>query len=176
MEIWKAVPGFEKYLEVSNEGKVRTIERFVSVNGGQRIQPSIELNPKVKSNGYLEISIRLGDQKRKWLLVHRIVAQAFLENPLNLPQVNHKDGDKTNNSSENLEWCTSAQNCNHAVKNKLAKTEEDHYKAKLTKEDITKIREDSRLHRIIAEDYGMARTTITAIKNNRTWKYVNERK
>jgi hypothetical protein len=71
-----------------------------------------EIHPGKMSNGYLRIAIN-----RKQQLVHRLVAEAFLENPEDLPYVNHKDSDKTNNKLENLEWISHADNITHSWKN-----------------------------------------------------------
>ena len=86
--------------------------------------------------------------------------------------MNHKDGDKTNNKLSNLEWSNPSDNQNHAVKMGLCSNEEEHYKSKLTIEQIMDILNDNRLHRIIAKDYRVNRSTITAIKARKTWKYV----
>lgn len=92
------------------------------------------VKPSVKENGYLTIGFRVkGKTKRKY--VHRIVAEAFLENPTNAPEVNHKDGVKTNNSVENLEWVTRSENMTHSyrlgLRNHKPPRRGKHYKAKL---------------------------------------------
>lgn len=73
------------------------------------------LKPIVITNGYLQVYL-YKDGKRKFCKIHRLVASAFLDNPDNLPQVNHKDENKTNNNVENLEWCTSKYNCNYGTR------------------------------------------------------------
>lgn len=94
----------------------------------------------ITKQGYCRIKLldpRLG--KIKNYSVHRLVALQFIPNPRKLPQVNHRDGNKKNNSVFNLEWCTSEYNIRHAVENRLYKIEEDSPTAKLTKEDVFKI-------------------------------------
>ncbi len=173
MEQWKKVDGYEGYLEVSNFGNVRTVAREVPLNGGIRKYESVVCSLTLKRNGYYQASVRLGGKdKRKWFLVHRLVAKAFLANDLNLPQVNHKDGNKVNNHADNLEWCDSSHNQNHAVKMGLCSNEEAHYKAKLTVEQVKEIRASNDFHRVIAERYGVGKSTITNIKLFKTWKYV----
>jgi hypothetical protein len=171
-EIWVPVNEYEDILQVSNFGNVRTLTRDIPVNGGVRVEKGRDCSKRLKKNGYLQIAVRLGDRKRKWFLVHRLVAKAFIPNPLNLPQVNHKDGNKQNNELSNLEWCTSSDNQYHALKAGLCSNEESHYKAKLTVEQVKSIRSSKDSSRIEAAKYGVDRGTIKAIRNFKTWKYV----
>lgn len=102
-----------------------------------------ELKFDKSCNGYCKVKLmdrRLG--KFITLLVHRLVAIQFIPNPNNLPEVNHKDGNKTNNSVYNLEWCTSEYNHRHAKENNLYKIEEDSPRAKLTKDQVVQIYKD----------------------------------
>ena len=99
MEEWKNVIGYEGLYEVSNIGNVRNVKR----NTLLRLS---------KNQGYIQVWL-YKNGIRAGLKVHRLVAEAFLPNPDNLPQVNHKDEDKTNNRVENLEWCTAKYNTNY---------------------------------------------------------------
>lgn len=102
-EIWKPI-GYEGY-EVSNLGRVKSY-KYDKING--KI-----MKPYKNTKGYLQIDLQLDGRKREnrvHLSVHRLVAIAFIPNPDNLPQVNHKDEDKTNNCVDNLEWCTNDYN------------------------------------------------------------------
>jgi Mor family transcriptional regulator len=102
-----------------------------------------ELKYDKSCRGYCKVKLmdrRLG--KFITLQVHRIVAIQFIPNPRNLPEVNHKDGNKTNNSIYNLEWCTSEYNRRHAKDTGLYKIEEDNPRAKLTKEQVIQIYKD----------------------------------
>lgn len=104
MEEWRAVPGYEGLYEVSNMGNVRNVRRNTLLR-------------LTKTNyGYIQVDLYKNGIKTG-LKVHRLVAQAFLPNPDNLPQVNHKDEDKTNNNVTNLEWCTVKYNNNYGTKN-----------------------------------------------------------
>ena len=107
-EIWKPI-GYEGY-EVSNLGRVKSY-KYDKING--RI-----MKPYKDSKGYLQIDLQLDGRKRenrKHLAVHRLVAMAFIPNPYNLSQVNHKDEDKTNNCVDNLEWCTNDYNAHYGT-------------------------------------------------------------
>jgi hypothetical protein len=104
-EIWKPVPGFEGLYEVSTEGAVRSLPGKKTHSKGRTLRLT------ANSYGYLVVGLRK-DGKAKQFTVHRLVAMTFIPNPLELPQVNHKDEDKTNNHVENLEWCDAKYNCN----------------------------------------------------------------
>ena len=105
-EIWKAIEGTNGRYEVSNTGKVRSL----NYNKTGKIK---ELNQKIDKYGYCIVILHM-DKKQKYPTVHRLVAKAFIPNPDNLPQVNHIDGNKQNNNVDNLEWCTNSENVQHA--------------------------------------------------------------
>ncbi len=111
MELWKDVIGYEGYYQISNKGNVRSLDRFDGVHDRR----GTVIIPNLKRNGYLQVGLRK-HRTRKWVGVHRLVAIHFIENPNNKPQVNHIDGNKQNNTVENLEWVTAKENQNHAVK------------------------------------------------------------
>ena len=116
-EIWKPVRNYEGLYEVSNCGIVKSLERMKRNNGGYQKVPEKILEGYDNGRGYLFL-ILYKDGKGENCLVHQLVAQAFLPNPDNLPEVNHKDEDKTNNCVENLEWCSSSYNANYGTRNK----------------------------------------------------------
>lgn len=112
-EIWRNVKGYEELYQVSNYGQIRSVDRFVGYRykGKQRIYKG-RLLKQVERNGYLSVSLSKGNIiKQK--SIHRLVAEAFLPNPSNLPLVNHIDENKKNNMVSNLEWCSCAYNTNY---------------------------------------------------------------
>lgn len=117
-EVWKDVKGFEEYYEVSSFGKVRSKARTIIRSDGMTMTfTGKELAPysNKKRNDYCYVYLRVNGKKYP-KFVHRLVAEAFLPNPKNLPQVNHKDEDTTNNRLDNLEWCDAKYNNNYGTK------------------------------------------------------------
>jgi len=114
MEIWKTIEGFENY-EVSNYGNVRSKDRVVKRRGNDTHLKGMPL--KMTTNrGYSRVTLYNGKRdKHSQFFVHKLVAMAFIPNPDNLPYINHKDENKTNNHVENLEWCTAKYNSNYGT-------------------------------------------------------------
>lgn len=114
MEQWREIKEFEGIYEVSNEGRVRSIERDVVKKTGviQRRKGCI-MQGSTEKRGYKRVSL-MKNGKTYNRSKHRLVAQAFIPNPENKPEVNHIDGDKANNNKENLEWATPSENKQHA--------------------------------------------------------------
>lgn len=114
-EIRRAIPGYEGIYEISNLGRVYSVPRL-SKNGNQCGGYYLKLQQY--SNGYQFVHLTK-DGITKQFLVHRLVAESFLQPQDNRCEVNHIDGDKHNNKASNLEWCTRSENCKHAVENGL---------------------------------------------------------
>ena len=124
-----------------------------------------------KKKGYVYVVVA---HKRKCL--HRLVAETFIPNPKNLPQVNHIDGNKLNNSSANLEWCTAKQNTHHAISRGLRRdnTGPNNNTSKLSDEDynlIKALKKYGFTYKEIAERFSMSRGHIVKIVNGRSWKH-----
>ena len=104
--------------------------------------------------------------------IHRLVAEKWVTNPDNKEQVNHKDGNKLNNSADNLEWVDNQENRNHAVKEFLHLQGEDCSYSKLNWEKVEYIRNnpDNLTQKELGEKFGVARTTISSVVTGRTWK------
>lgn len=116
-EVWKPVAGYS-YYEVSNLGKVRSKNKYVRCRkqgDAAYLKKGRILKPVLLTQGYYAVSLVSDDGKVKKLCkVHRLVAEAFIPNPNNLPLINHKDEVRTNNICSNLEWCTSKYNSNYS--------------------------------------------------------------
>lgn len=164
MEIWKDVEGYEGLYQVSNEGRIKSIrkDKFLSVN--------------FSGNGYGRVV--LYNNGYKAFLVHRLVATAFLPRPEGCTEVNHKDLNKTDNRSENLEWTTASENTKHAFKNRdiyRAKGSKNHM-ATLTEEDVIKIRElyetGKYRYKDIAEMFNVGYNVVGYIIRKQTWRHI----
>lgn len=123
-DIWMDCVGYSDY-EVSNKGKIRSKKK------------NLILNSRLNSAGYKDVTIwDHENQKHKHLRIHQEVAKAFIDNPYNKSEVNHKDGNKLNNDVTNLEWCTRSENAKHAIKTGLFTP----YKLPPYKKDGVKVR------------------------------------
>tara|TARA_R110000764_G_scaffold238514_2_gene335762 strand:+ start:480 stop:941 length:462 start_codon:yes stop_codon:yes gene_type:complete len=148
MEIWKSIKYYENY-EVSNLGRVK------SISNGKDVFLKFRDNGK----GY-NVSALYNKGVRKDIKVHRLVAINFIENKYNKPQVNHINGIKSDNNSDNLEWCTNKENTIHSYSLGLQKT-------KLTKEDVNYIRNDKiTFQKDLALMFKVSQQLISKIKRN----------
>ena len=116
-EIWKDIKGYEGLYQVSNYGRVKSLAKtIIYSNGREHFYPEKILKPCKQKNGYFKIGL-VKDGNYKNVFVHRLVAYAFIPKPQNCDQVNHKDENRQNNRSNNLEWC----NCQYNVDYSLSK-------------------------------------------------------
>ena len=132
IEVWKSINGFDNY-QVSNTGLVKSLERWMPMpHGGKYFQKEKILKVSIVRGGYCQITLSVNG-KPSMKKLHRIVADAFISNPENKPQINHKDGNKLNNNVSNLEWCTSSENHIHAFATGLrtSHTGQQHQNSKL---------------------------------------------
>lgn len=116
-EEWRPVCGYEGLYEVSSLGRVRSVDRhIISADGREYDRKGVLMKLRIDKGGYVKVGLRHTTQQKQYS-VHRLVAQAFIPNPGNLPQINHKDENPTNNRVDNLEWCTAEYNINYGLHN-----------------------------------------------------------
>ena len=146
--IWKDIEGYEGYYQVSSDGRVRSIDRYVpSKNNSIKLCKGVERCLERKEDGYLEVNLykhgENGKKNGKNYLVHRLVTFSFIPNPDNKPEVNHKDGNKSNNDVSNLEWVTKSENIRHAYAtglNSIEVARENVHKASLISAELSKVK------------------------------------
>ncbi len=138
-EVWKDIVGYEGYYQISSDGRVKSLRRIViRINGVPQTWLERILDQTINKKGYPMISLSKAQVQRTFP-VHRLVAKAFICNPDNKPEVNHKDWNKRNNRFDNLEWVTHKEQMEHASRNGLlVKSEESKNRMREAKRSITK--------------------------------------
>ena len=180
-ELWKDINKYVGFYQISNLGRVKSLDRYVSCSDGKtrHIEEKILIQTPDK-DGYKRVSLTGEDKRRKPIIVHRVLAQHFIPNPLNKPQVNHEDGVKSNNSLSNLSWCTLSENRQHAYNTGLQNSDSRKgAKCNFSTLDDTKVLEIKKLLKDgltqtkIAELYNITASTISYIHRGLTWKHLN---
>lgn len=162
--MWRDVVGYEGFYQISDKGELFSVRR-------NRI-----IKPNIGMDGYRKMVLSVNN-KRQTVRIHRLVAEAFIPNPSNKQFVNHKDGNKLNNSVDNLEWVTAWENAIHASKNGLLNPQfgERNPMSKLTVDQVDEIRRTykKRSHdanaRILGEKFGVSDSTIWLIASGQIW-------
>jgi len=191
-EIWKPIIGYEGCYEVSNKGRVKSLDRYIQQfdNRGNLIDRFIRgrilSTNRNNGSGYLTVQLRNGVLKENTGndYIHILVAKHFVKNLENKPTVNHKDGNKKNNSAENLEWATQSEQMKHAYENGLNVPPEpvkwqgeESPSSKLKEYQVIEI--IKKLHSCkdseLSKAYGVSRKTISNIRHNVTWNYIDRR-
>lgn len=174
-EIWKDIEGYEGLYQVSNLGRVRSLDNFVNCrSGAKQLRKGKILQPIKDLTGYFCVNF-YKNNKMKRKSVHRIVAETFIPNPHNYPVVNHLDGVKTNDIVSNLEWTTHQANIQHAFNHGLRTSGADNPRAKLTWEQVKEIRKAHNPHSeefnisSLAKKYGVSPSCILRIIRNITY-------
>lgn len=169
-EIWKDVAGYEGSYQVSNLGRVKSLPRF-------QVKREIILSDGKDSGGYRIVGLSKNGES-KTFTVHRLVAIAFIPNPLSKPTVNHKNSIRSDNRVENLEWCTHSENIKHGFKHGLMSPPigERSGSAKLTESDVLKIRSIYLAGGIsqsqLGKMFGVTQTNILRILKKDTWAHI----
>ena len=174
-EIWKDIKGYEGLYMISNLGRIKSLSKQKrSKTQTNYITKEKILKPQI-GEYYLHVDL-YKDKKDHTKTIHSLVAKAFIPNPNNLPEVNHKDGIKYNNNVTNLEWSTFSDNTKHAYKTGLlvAAKGENHGMSKLTEIQVKEIRElkGKLRQREIADKYNVCRQLISCIHLNKNWKNI----
>jgi hypothetical protein len=178
MEIWKKIKKFNNEYEVSNLGNIRSVHGIVTrSNGWKYTRESKQLKPSLNRSGYLAGAVCI-DKKITPYIIHRLVAEEFIPNPLNKLEVNHINGNKLDNRVENLEWMTRQENMTHAYENGLVRILKGSEigTSILNEEQVKEIRSKfiprvySRVK--LAKEYNISEATIKDILYKRTWTHL----
>ena len=177
-EVWKDIEGYEGRYQVSNCGRIRS---FLTKGVRNNVEIYDEnyhiMKPVHNIFGYCVVRLYKNDGGKAFA-VHRLVARAFIPNPNNLPQVNHIDGNKQNNNSNNLEWVTAKENIAHSFSTGLHMEGSDHPITIIHKEklhEVVGLREFGLSFREIGEQFGVEKSTAAYICRNKTYlKYYGE--
>ena len=172
IEIWKDVVGYEGIYQVSNLGRVKSLEKKFWSNKNNSFSINKEFIRKLSSTrkGYLRVGL-MKDLKQKPFLVHRLVAIAFIPNLENKPEVNHINGIKNDNRVENLEWVTTKENVIHSFQNGLSVRAkgENSKSSKLNYQKASEIRKSNLKNKDLSLIYGVSISSIERVKSNQIW-------
>ena len=167
-EEWRPVVGFEGIYEVSKLGMVRRVAPTRGSRAGF-IRKTV-----IDGKGYPAMLLRKPRHKSKWMRVHRMLALAFIPNPDNKPQVNHKDGNRRNNALSNLEWVTNRENCIHAATVTLSHCGSRNTSSKINEAsvlEIFRLRSIGLTQESIGTKVGLHRRTVSGILQRRWWRH-----
>ena len=183
MEIWKPISGYEGFYEVSNLGRIRSLERIAECSDGRKRKLKTRiLRQSCAPSGYYTVTLHKNG-KQKSGLVHRLVCEAFIPNPLGKDEVNHKDENSKNNNATNLEWITRKENINYGTRTERAREAT----TKLQGKAVQQFSKDGKLvaeYESLSIAYGATGTHVSNITKcakgvyktagGYIWKYKNE--
>lgn len=180
LESWLDIVGFEGHYQISNLGRVRSLDRGMYVRQDRYAQPRWTnrkgklLKPGLDGKGYPMVRLSLFGIPKQ-IMVHRLVALHFVANPDNSPVVNHIDANPLNSRASNLEWCTIKENNQHTTNLGRRMTKGAYCTAKLSSKQVRIIKFLLRLgmHPVaISKKFNTSRTNIYSIRNGNTWKHI----
>lgn len=180
-EIWNHIKGFEGCYEVSNLGSIRSVTRIIAQKNGK----SKKINGRILKtqhypNGYQYVCLSVNSICRN-ILIHRLVAEHFVDNPFNKPEVNHKDLNKNNNVYSNLEWCTHSENHKHLYnsgkinKHFVSNEGVDNGRSLLSEEhviEIANLLKNGQRRIEIARLFNVSKSTIDKIAIGKNWNHI----
>jgi hypothetical protein len=175
-EIWKDIKEYKGLYQVSNLGNVKSLSRKLKTKNGFRQVKTKILKPAISLHGYSRVILWKNNVPRNFA-VHRLVAMNFLKKDSHRLTVNHKDGIKTNNNLNNLEWLTICENIAHSIKLGLSDCKGEKSPSHILKENqVLEIRElwQSSQHRLtdLMKIFNCSKSCISQIVHNRTWKHL----
>jgi hypothetical protein len=176
-EIWKDMPDYVGLYQVSNLGRVRSLDRMIGQKGGgKQFKSGRILRPRNHPHGYVFISL-YKDGIANQVLIHRLVAIVFIPNPSNLPEVNHKNFNKKDNFVENLEWMTTKDNTRHAFAAGKINTSkgDNHFRSIVNSEkviDMIKLFNSGIKMCDIARKFQVSYPCVFGIVKRKNWKHV----
>lgn len=173
IEIWKDIAGYEGFYQVSNLGNVKSLFRIIETGNNKRSVSERMLTKTKNRDGYIKYSLSKNGILKNYQ-IHRLVAIAFIPNPLKKPQVNHINGIKSDNYLNNLEWSTISENNKHALNNGLRTLPNgvNHYNSRFDEKNIIEIRNSDLSESKLALIYNVNRATIGKIKRNERYKNI----
>lgn len=176
--MWKAIKGFEGTYEISTTGEVRSVTRTVQhPKSGNNLLRGMPRKLFINKQGYYMVNLRIKPYQKNHN-IHRLVAETFIPNPEHKPCVNHKNGIKTDNRVENLEWVTYKENTIHALEKKLLvpASMETHWNATLTAIVVKEIRfhywKGTVSRKELMRIYGLTKSHVASIIQNVIWKTI----
>jgi len=172
IEEWRPVVGYGGVYEVSNLGRVRSLDRWVRVNSGRRRTGVRYFSPAQtgKNKKYKRVLLRNPDKQRP---VHQLVLEAFVGPRPENCQVRHLDGDPSNNRLDNLAWGTKAENEADKIKHGTLLCGTANPSSKLTDADVLAIRASNKRQIDLAQTYGVSQAVISAVRLRKIWKHVD---